>query len=99
VLRALTVERAVWVELTERATEPRNTRQLQALLRAGQRNTVVRDSKDPLTVSRMFLGTLLTMVVPNGLIQSSQAPAVPDRRAMATFIDHLMDLISDRRNS
>jgi AcrR family transcriptional regulator len=152
VLRALTVERAVWVQLTERATEPRNARQLRALLRttaqglldtmsqaeylamlrlivaesprfpelgdvfrqtvleqgvtyfttllrAGQRNAIVRDSIDPLTVSRMFLGTLLTMVVPNGLIRSSQAAAPPNRRAMATFIDHLMDLISNRRNS
>jgi AcrR family transcriptional regulator len=150
VLRSLTVERAVWVRLMERPAEPRNTRELRALLRsavqglletmmqaeylamlrlivaesprfpelgdvfhqtvlepgsayiamllrAGQRNGVVRDDIDPPTVTRMFLGTLLTMVLPNGLIHSSQAPAAPDRRAIDTFVDHLMDLISKRR--
>jgi AcrR family transcriptional regulator len=152
VLRSLTVERAVWVRLMERPTEPRSTRQLRALLhsavqglletmlqaeylamlrlivaesprfpelgdgfrqtvlepgaaymamllRAGQRYGIVRDNIDPPTVTRMFLGTLLTMVLPNGLIHSSQAPpAAPDQRAIATFVDHLMDLISTRRN-
>jgi AcrR family transcriptional regulator len=68
------------------------------LLRSGQRNGIVREDIDPPTVMRMFLGTLLTMVLPNGLILSSQAPTMPDQRAIATFIDHLMDLISKRGN-
>jgi AcrR family transcriptional regulator len=150
VLRSLTVERAVWVRLMERPVEPRDTRQLRALLRsavqglldtmlqpeylamlrlivaesprfpelgdgfrqtvlepgatyvamllrAGQRNGIVRDNLDPPTVTRMFLGALLTMVLPNGLIHSSQAPAPPDQRAINTFVGHLMDLISERR--
>jgi AcrR family transcriptional regulator len=150
VLRSLTVERAVWVRLMERPIEPRDTRQLRALLRsavqglldtmlqpeylamlrlivaesprfpelgdgfrqtvlepgatyvamllsAGQRNGIVRDNLDPPTVTRMFLGALLTMVLPNGLIHSSQAPAAPDQEAINTFVDHLMDLISERR--
>jgi len=151
VLRSLTVERAVWVRLMERPAEPRNPRQLRALLRsavqglldtmmqaeylamlrlivaesprfpelgdgfrqtvlepgstyigtllrAGQRNRIVRDNLDPPTVTRMFIGTLLTMVLPNGLIHGSQPPAAPDRRTIETFVDHLMDLISKQRN-
>jgi AcrR family transcriptional regulator len=68
------------------------------LLRAGQRNGIVRDNIDPPTVTRMFVGTLLTMVLPNGLIHSSQPTPAPDRKAIATFVDHLMDLISTRRS-
>jgi AcrR family transcriptional regulator len=147
VLRSLTVERAIWVRLMERAAEPRNARQLRALLlttvqalldtmlqaeylamlrlivaesprfpelgdlfrqtvlepgstyftlllRSGQRAGILREHIDPPTVTRMFLGTLLTIVVPNGLIHSSQAPALPDRRALTLFVDHLMELIS-----
>jgi AcrR family transcriptional regulator len=150
VLRSLTVERDVWVRLIERPAEPRDTRQLRALLRsavqglldtmmqaeylamlrlivaesprfpelgdvfrqtvlepgfayiamllrAGQRTGIVRDNIDAPTVTRIFVGTLLTMVLPNGLIHSSQAPAAPDQRAIVTFVDHLMDLIAKRR--
>jgi AcrR family transcriptional regulator len=68
------------------------------LLRSGQRNGVVREDIDPSIVMRMLLGTVLTMVLPNGLIRSSQSPAMPDKRAIAAFIDHLMDLISKQRN-
>jgi AcrR family transcriptional regulator len=67
------------------------------LLRAGQRNGIVRDNIDPPTVTRMFIGTLLTLVLPNGLIQSSQPTPAPDQKVIATFVDHLMDLISTRR--
>jgi AcrR family transcriptional regulator len=151
VLRSLTVERAVWTRLMERACEPSDTPQLRALLRAtaqslletmlqaeylamlrlivaesprlpelgdmfrqtvseqgalyfatllrsGQRKGIVRQDIDPSTVMRMFLGTVLTMVLPNGLICSSQPPAMPPRRAIAIFVDHLMDLISEPRN-
>jgi AcrR family transcriptional regulator len=151
VLRSLTVDRAVWMRLMERPAEPRDARQLRALLRSavqglldtmmqaeylamlrlivaesprfpelgdgfrqtvlepgftyigtllrsGQRSGIVRGDVDPATVTRMFVGTLLTMVLPNGLIHSSQAPAAPGRRVIDTFVDHLMDLISERRN-
>jgi AcrR family transcriptional regulator len=147
VLRSLTIERSVWVDLMHRSSEPGNTGQLRALLqstvqglletmmqpeyldmlrlivaesprfpelgdmfrqtvlepgstyfalllRAGQRQGIVREHLDTPTVTRMFLGTLLTMVLPNGLIRSSQPPATPDQRAIAAFVDHLMDLIS-----
>jgi AcrR family transcriptional regulator len=67
------------------------------LLRSGQRHGIVREDIDPPTVMRMFLGPLLTMVLPNGLVRSSQNAARPDHRAMATVIDYLMDLISKRR--
>jgi AcrR family transcriptional regulator len=152
VLRSLTVERAVWVQLMERSPEPSSLRQLRALLRtmlqslletmmqaeylamlrlivaesprfpelgdmfrqtvteqgsmyfamllrSGQRHGIVRDTIDPTTVMRMFLGTVLTMVLPNGLILSSQPPAPPDKQAIAAFIDHLMDLISTQRRN
>jgi AcrR family transcriptional regulator len=151
VLRSLTVERAVWVRLMERASEPSSARQLRALLRttaqslldtmlneeylamlrlivaesprfpelgdmfrqtvaeqgstyfarllrAGQRNGLIREDIDPPIVMRMFLGTILTIVLPNGLIRSTEPPTMPDKRAIATFIDHLMDLISKQRN-
>jgi AcrR family transcriptional regulator len=76
--------------------EPGST-YIAVLLRAGQRNGIVRDNIDPPTVTRMFIGGLLTMVLPNGLIHTSLAPVAPDQRAIATFVDHLMDLISTRR--
>jgi TetR/AcrR family transcriptional regulator, mexJK operon transcriptional repressor len=67
------------------------------LLRSGQRNGVVREHIDPPTVTRMFLGTLLTYVLPNGLIQSTQAPQIPDPGAIDTFVEHMMDMISTRK--
>jgi AcrR family transcriptional regulator len=67
------------------------------LLRSGQRHGIVREDIDPPTVMRMFLGALLTMVLPNGLIRSSRDVARPDQRAVATVIDHLMYLISNKR--
>jgi TetR/AcrR family transcriptional repressor of mexJK operon len=67
------------------------------LLRSGQRNGVVREHIDPPTVTRMFLGTLLTYVLQNGLIQSTQAPQIPDPGAIDTFVEHMMDMISTRK--
>ena len=67
------------------------------LVRSGQRNGVVREQIDPPTVTRMFLGTLLIYVLPNGLIQSTQAPHTPDPGTIDTFVDHLMDMIATRK--
>ena len=67
------------------------------LLRSGQRNGVVREYIDLPTVARMFLGTLLTYVLPNGLIQGTQASQMPDPGAIDTFVDHLMEMISTRK--
>jgi AcrR family transcriptional regulator len=64
------------------------------LLRVWQRNGVVREHIDPPLVTPMFLATLLTYVLPNGLIRSSQAPRIPDPAALDTFVDHLMEMIS-----
>ncbi len=67
------------------------------LLRSGQRNGVVREHIDPATVARMFLGTLLTYVLMDGLIQNMQAPQIPDSDTINTFVDHLMDMISTQK--
>lgn len=67
------------------------------LLRAGQRNGVVQAHIDPPTVARMFLGTLLTYALLDGLMQNMQAPQIPDAGAIDTFVDHMMDMISTRK--
>ena len=67
------------------------------LVRSGQRNGVVRAHIDPPTVARMFLGTLLTYALLDGLMQPLQAPQLPDPGAIETFVDHLMDLLSTRK--
>ena len=67
------------------------------LLRSGQRNGVVREHIDPPTVARMFLGTVLTYALLDGLMQNMQAPQIPDPGAIDTFVDHMMDMISTRK--
>jgi len=67
------------------------------LLRSGQRNGVVREHIDPPTVARMFLGTLLTYALLDGLLQHMQAPQIPDPGAIDTFVDHMMEMISTRK--
>ena len=67
------------------------------LVRSGQRNGVVREHIDPPTVARMFLGTLLTYILPNGLIWSRQAPQIPDPGTIDTFVDHLIEMLSTRK--
>lgn len=67
------------------------------LLRSGQRNGVVREHIDPPTVARMFLGTLLTYALLDGLMQNMQAPQIPDPGAIDIFVDHLMDMISTQK--
>jgi TetR/AcrR family transcriptional regulator, mexJK operon transcriptional repressor len=66
------------------------------LLRAGQRHGVVRAHIDPPTVARMFLGTLLTYTLLDGLMQPRQAPQLPDPGTIETFVDHVMEMISIR---
>jgi TetR/AcrR family transcriptional regulator, mexJK operon transcriptional repressor len=67
------------------------------LLRSGQRNGVVRQDIDPSTVTRMLLGTLLTFVLPNGLIQTTQAHLMPDEGAVDACVDHVLELVSMRK--
>ncbi len=67
------------------------------LLRSGQRNGVVQEHIDPPTVARMFLGTLLTYALLDGLMQNMQAPQIPDPGAIDTFVDHMMDMIATRK--
>jgi TetR/AcrR family transcriptional regulator, mexJK operon transcriptional repressor len=67
------------------------------LVSTGQRNGVVRAHIDPPTVARMFLGTLLTYALPDGLVQHLQAPRIPDPGAIDTFVDHMMDMISTQK--
>lgn len=67
------------------------------LLRSGQRNGVVQEHVDPPTVARMFLGTLLTYALLDGLMQNMQAPQIPDPGAIDTFVEHMMDMLSTRK--
>ena len=67
------------------------------LLSSGQRSGVVREHIDPPTVARMFLGTLVTYILMDGLMRNAQAPRLPDAGAIDTFIDHLMEMISIRK--
>jgi TetR/AcrR family transcriptional regulator, mexJK operon transcriptional repressor len=70
---------------------------LLTLLRSGQHNGVVRAHIDLPTVARMFLGTLLTYTLLDGLMQPMQAPQLPDSGTIDTFIDHLIEMISTRK--
>jgi TetR/AcrR family transcriptional regulator, mexJK operon transcriptional repressor len=67
------------------------------LLRSGQRNGVVREQIDPPTVTRMFLGTLVTYVFLDGLMRNTQAPQIPDPGTIDTFVNHMMDMITTRK--
>src|SRR5258708_20442508 len=75
----------------------KKSRYFLTLLRSGQRNGVVQEHIDPPTVARMFLGTLLTYSLPDGLMQNIQAPQIPDPGAIDTFVDHMMYMISTRK--
>jgi hypothetical protein len=67
------------------------------LLSSGQRNGVVREHIDPPTVARMFLGTLVTYTIMDGLMRDTQAPQIPDPGTIDTFVDHMMDMISTQK--
>ena len=67
------------------------------LLHSRQRKGMVREHIDPPTVARMFLGTLLTYILLDGLMQPMQDPQLPDAGTIDTFVDHLMDMISTRK--
>ena len=45
----------------------------------------------------MFLGTVLTYALLDGLMQNMQAPQIPDPGAIDTFVDHMMDMISTQK--
>ncbi len=66
----------------------------QTLVRSGQRNGLIREHIDPPTVARMFLGTLLTYVLLDGLVLNTLVPLVPHSDAIDAFVDHMMDMIS-----
>ena len=65
-----------------------------ALLAAGRRNGLVKEQIDPATVARMVLGSILTFVLPNGLIRTTAPPKKPDPRAIKSLVAHTMELIS-----
>ena len=83
-------------DLFRQALPEQGSRYFATLLRSAQRNGLIREGADASTVTRMFIGALLTYVLPNGLIQSTQPPNLPGPRAVDTFVDHIMDLISTR---
>ena len=72
------------------------TRYFATLLHAGQRHGVVRHQVDPSTVARMCLGSLLTYVLPNGLIHGTEEPQIPDVHAIDALVDHLIALVAVR---
>ena len=83
-------------DLFRQALPEQGSRYFATLLRSAQRNGLIREGADASTVTRMFIGALLTYVLPNGLIQGTQPPHLPGPRAVDTFVDHIMDLISTR---
>ena len=99
ILRLIVAESPRFPELGDlfRHTVPeQGFRYFIALLRSGQRNGVVRQDIDPATVTRMLLGTLLTFVLPNGLIQSARPRLCPTRAALDACVDHVLELVSMR---
>src|SRR5215467_8601012 len=83
--------------LFRQAVPEQGFRYFLTLLRSGQRNGVVRAHIDPSTVARMFLGTLLTYTLLDGLMQNMQAPRIPDPGTIDTFVDHIMDMLSTQK--
>jgi AcrR family transcriptional regulator len=83
--------------LFRQAVPEQGFRYFLTLLRSGQRNGVVREHIDPPTVARMFLGTLLTYTLLDGLMQNMQAPRIPDPGTIDTFVDHIIDMLSTQK--
>jgi TetR/AcrR family transcriptional regulator, mexJK operon transcriptional repressor len=68
------------------------------LLRNGQANGVIRQDKDLETVARMFLGTLLTYAILDGLWLPTQTPQIPEASSIDAIVDNILDVVSPQSN-
>lgn len=71
---------------------------LLTLLRNGQANGVVRQDKDLEAVGRMFLGSLLTYAIFDGLWLTTQAPQMPEASSINAIVENIVDLVSSQSN-
>jgi AcrR family transcriptional regulator len=69
-------------------------RYLHTLLRQGQETGVVHSGVDLDTAGRMFLGTLLTYAIFDGLLLAPDAPRAPDTRAVDSVVATFMQAVS-----
>lgn len=69
-----------------------------ALLRNGQVTGVVRQQTDLEMIGRMFLGTLLTYAIFDGLWMTAQAPQMPEASRIDTLVENIMGLVSSQRH-
>lgn len=67
---------------------------LLTILRNAQTNGVIRQNKDLETIRRMFLGTLLTYAIFDGLWLTAQAPQMPEASSIDAIVENIVELIS-----
>lgn len=72
------------------------TRALLSLLHQGQAQGVVRHPLDLPLIGRMFLSTLLSYGVLDGLLSQTQTPHLPEASIIETFVDQIMELVSTK---
>lgn len=70
------------------------TRALLSLLHQGQAHGVVRHHLDLPLIGRMFLSTLLSYGVLDGLLSQTHTPHLPEASVIETFVDQIMELVS-----
>jgi AcrR family transcriptional regulator len=69
-------------------------RALLSLLHQGQAHGVVRQLIDLPLIARMFLSTLLSYGVLDGLLSQTPTPHLPEASVIETFVDQIMELVS-----
>ena len=74
-------------------------RYLLTLLKRGQAAGVVREHIDLEVTGRMFLGTLLSYAILDGLWQAQQAPPMPQASSIDALVDNIMEIISTQAHA
>lgn len=67
---------------------------LRTLLQAAQARGVVRPDQDLDTIARMFLGTLLTYAIFDGLLLTAHAPQMPEAHVVDTLVENVSTLVA-----
>lgn len=70
---------------------------LLTLLRQGQATGVVRQHIELDMIGRMFLGTLLTFAIFDGLWLPTQVPQVPEASSIDALVENIMEVITSQK--
>ncbi len=69
---------------------------LLTLLHNGRAHGVVRQNKDLETIGRMFLGTLLTYAIFDGLLLNTQEPQMPETSVIDAIVENIIDVVCSK---